>query len=365
MKQTLAAAGMGDKSKESRDSSIELLRIVGMFLIVAHHYVVNSGVTDHFDYSGVNGKMIFLQLWGMWGKTVINVFVMITGYFMCRSRPTVRKFAKIFIEAKMYQLAIYIIMLIAGYEIFSFKGLLKTLFAFICSINDGFISSFLMFYLFIPFYNLLIERMNEKQHRILVLLLLFMFTVASTFFFNSRVSHEVGWYMACYFLIAYIRIYGKAWTNNNKVCGAALLLAALLSYLSVLAVDFVGVKFGFTYAYWMFADSNYFLALAVGLFLFLFFKNLRLGCSRVINKIAASAFGVLCIHASSAAMRTFLWRDLLKVSEAYFFSLPALILHAVLSVIGVYAVCSVIDMLRIRWIEKPLLKQLDKYEWFR
>ena len=53
-----------------------------MVAIVSHHYVVNSGITNHFDYANITPNMIFLQLWGMWGKTAINIFVMITGYFM-------------------------------------------------------------------------------------------------------------------------------------------------------------------------------------------------------------------------------------------------------------------------------------------
>ena len=36
----------GTASPKVRDSSIELFRIITMFVIVAHHYVVNSGLTD-------------------------------------------------------------------------------------------------------------------------------------------------------------------------------------------------------------------------------------------------------------------------------------------------------------------------------
>ena len=31
---------------KKRSSNIELLRIIAMYLIIAHHYVVNSGLTD-------------------------------------------------------------------------------------------------------------------------------------------------------------------------------------------------------------------------------------------------------------------------------------------------------------------------------
>lgn len=80
-----------------RNSNIELYRILSMLLIVAHHYVVNSGLTS------ANGPIFaniwslpsqFLLLFGTFGKIGINCFVLITGYFMCKSQITAKKFVK-------------------------------------------------------------------------------------------------------------------------------------------------------------------------------------------------------------------------------------------------------------------------------
>lgn len=40
------AIGSGITIKKVRDSNLELYRIIVMLLIVAHHYVVNSGLLD-------------------------------------------------------------------------------------------------------------------------------------------------------------------------------------------------------------------------------------------------------------------------------------------------------------------------------
>lgn len=76
----------GAISKVPRSSNLELYRIICMLMIVAHHYVVNSGVRAAdgpmmADPTAMNS--IFLLLFGAWGKTGINCFLMITGYFMC------------------------------------------------------------------------------------------------------------------------------------------------------------------------------------------------------------------------------------------------------------------------------------------
>ena len=80
--------------------------------------------------------------------------------------------------------------------------------------------------------------------------------------------------------------------------------------------------------------------------------------NRVINAIAATVFGVFCIHASSDAMRRWLWQDMLKNVE-YFYK-PIGYLHIIGAVVGIFAVCAVIDILRARLIEKPFFTVLDR-----
>ena len=347
-----------------RSSNLELLRIVSMLLIIAHHYVVNSGITENYNYSNITTNMVFLQLWGMWGKTAINAFVMITGYFMCTSKLTVKRFGKMWLEAKFYVIVIFLVLFFAGYETVGFGSILNLLFGLVRNSNAGFTSSFFMFYLFIPFYNLLIEKMSRRQYHCLLGILIFYFTVVPTFFFTNSVFHEPLWYMVLYFVAAYIRLYPVSWLENNKICGSILIVTILTAYASVLVVDFVGVKFGFESVYYMVSDSNKLFALIVGVFSFLFFKNIKMGNSKIINRIAATTFGVLLIHANSDAMRTFLWKDLLHVKDMYFLPLGELILYSVVCMFGVFIVCSLIDMLRIRFLEKPILNWLGKYDWF-
>jgi hypothetical protein len=110
--------------------------------------------------------------------------------------------------------------------------------------------------------------------------------------------------------------------------------------------------------YWMLSDSNKLLATLNSVCLFTLFKNINLKYNPIINKIAASAFGVLMIHANSDSMRSWLWGDLLNNVKAYHSSY--FVIHAFLSVIGIYIVCTLIDMLRIKFLEKPFFNWYDK-----
>ena len=165
--------------------------------------------------------------------------------------------------------------------------------------------------------------------------------------------------MTLYFVAAYIRLYPWDWMKNNRICGSLLLTGLFVTIISILMDDLGGEEY---YGYYLVGDANMALAFFIGLFAFLFFNNLELGYNKFINGIAATTFGVLCIHANSDAMRTLIWKNILDVSSEYDDSLLGLIAHAGLSLIGVFVICSSIDMLRIHYIEKPLLGWLEKKE---
>ena len=50
---------MDEKIEKQRDSNLELFRIITMLLIVAHHYVVNSGLMEVIR--GGYNSMVVLQ----------------------------------------------------------------------------------------------------------------------------------------------------------------------------------------------------------------------------------------------------------------------------------------------------------------
>ena len=136
--------------------------------------------------------------------------------------------------------------------------------------------------------------------------------------------------------------------------GILSLFSILLCVISVFACAMINKS-----PYFFVVDSNTILAVLTAICSFLFFKNLKIKNSKFINTISASTFGVLLIHSNSTAMRTWLWKNLLKTTD--FYSSKFLIVHAFGSVIGIFAVCVFIDFLRIKFIETPLFKKWDLY----
>ena len=355
---TLLTGGGTTSDRKKRDSNLELFRIITMLLIVAHHYVVNSGLTDAdgpIYADPISGRSLFLLLFGAWGKIGINCFVMITGYFMCKSQITARKFAVLVGEWLFYRYVFYLIFIISGYEQFSLITFVKTVIP-IYHINTNFVGCFVIFWLFIPFLNILINHMNEKQHIRLLLLSGFLYIVLGTI--HTVTMNYVSWFIVLYFISSYFRLYPKKCFSNVKLWGILALISVLISAISVVCCAWLGAKLERTAAYFFVTDSNTFWAVAVGVCSFMFFKNVNIKYNKFINTVAASTFGVLLIHANSDTMRKWLWVDTLDNCGHY--TSAFMPLHAIGSVVGVFAVCVIIDMLRIKFIEKIFLMWFDK-----
>lgn len=358
--------GGGASERTARSSNLELARIVAMLSIVAHHYVVNSGAIEAISQAGEGPNALLLQLWGMWGKTAINVFVLITGYFMCEKDFRWRRVAKLVFQIEFWKVALLPLFLFAGLPLKAgIKGALSIAFLPLLSVNDGFTASFLVFYLAMPFLKLLIDSGGRSMHAAALGLLLAVDTVSFTFFRNSAAFTEVSWYCALFLIAAWLRRYPPAFIDDNRACRDLFAGSVALAVATVLAIDALCAALGvpwFEKGLYFVDQSGKAMALAVGLACFLFFRTAPIPQSRPINAVASTTFGVLLVHANSDAMRKVLWQDLLDVPAAYGLPLSLLVLHAVGSMLGVFAASSLLDWLRLRYIEPRCMAWYDANE---
>lgn len=144
-----------------RKSNLELMRIGLMLLVIAHHYVVNSGVASNWATGDYTPQAVLLLLFGMWVKICINSFVMITGYFMCKSRLTWMKILKLVAEVYFWNLGLTFIFAIAGNM--DTNEIVKSLIWPVREIGGSFTASFIAMYMMIPFINRLLSALDKKS----------------------------------------------------------------------------------------------------------------------------------------------------------------------------------------------------------
>lgn len=341
-------------SNKVRSSNLELYRIICMFMILTHHFVYSSPLSGCIssDYTSINA--LFLSAIGLWGKTGINCFMMITGYFMCKSTITLRKFLKLILEVYFYQFAIFAILYALGYESFTPMRLIQLIMP-VWGFEINFVSCFIGFWLTIPFLNILIKNMNQFQHKMLIVLLLTMYTLLGSIPGFKVAMNYVSWFAVIYFVASYIRLYPSPLFQRKSLWGFATLVSIVFACLSILLLQYKAGAGPF-----LVSDSNKILAVVLAVCSFLYFKNLEIPYSKAINIIGASTFGILLIHANSSAMRQFLWIDICHCDTL--FALPTfdMICRVLFLTFSVYSVCSIIDIIRIKTVEPPMLNITER-----
>lgn len=351
-------------SEKVRESGIELFRIIAVLVFIAVHYVLNSGLLapDGPVYADpLSWRSIYLLEFHSVGKTCVSVFAMITAYFMCTSKITAKKFAKFFLEILFYKVIISTLFYVSGYEPFSVAGFIKNILP-IRNLHNDFLCAYPLFYLLIPFLNILIQHINEKQHVYLILWCGFTYIFLGSVPGFSVLMNYVSWFSVLFVIISYIRLYPKPIYQNGGIWARLTILFVFLSALSVAVCTWLGVKLNHnsTYmTYFFVRDCNSFLVVVTSLCMFLFFINLKIGYIKIINTVAASAFGVIVIHANSNIMRRWLWGDVFDAVGHY--HTPYLPLYHLSCVAVIFIVCTIIDQLRIRLIEKPFFHLWDRH----
>lgn len=328
-----------------------------MLLIVAHHYVVNSGLYELIRESTISPQSITMLIFGAWGKTGINCFVFITGYFMCKSQITGIKLLKLYLQILFYTLIIYGVFCITGHEPFSIIKIIKRFWP-IYNIQGNFVSCFLIFYLLIPYLNILVNHLNKRQHLLLAIILLLIYSVLSYFPFVTLSYNYVTWFCVVYIIASYCRFYDIENILTHRQWGLFSIALILVGSLSIIGLKYLHSINRLPWELWVYhfvADSNKLLSIAIALCSFMYFKGLKIPHSRFINAIGASTFGVLLIHANSDAMRQWLWRETVDCMGHFGDSVLWTLGYATISVLIIFTVCSGIDWFRGKFIEPHLI----------
>lgn len=335
-----------------RSSNLELYRIICMLAIVAHHYVVHRGGSTTVNVDSLHSA--FLSGFGMWGKTGINCFLMITGYFMCKSEITIKKFIKLCSQILTYRIFLFIVFLLFGLETVSIKRLIEVFFPIS---NYDFASRFLVFWLTIPFWNILIKNMTQRQHLLLTALMLLFYTILGSVPGYDVSFNYVTWFGVIYLIASYIRMYPQNLFNDKRfwmiVSLTAILIGIANAIVTCIRPNIFVYVFGGDYSYKL-------LPIVIAVSSFLWFKNINIGYSRIINIIGGTTFGIFLIHDNSVAMRQWLWQSVINSNSQLQLPLSQYILFSIASVLVVFMVCSAVERLRQLLIEKPMFKWFDK-----
>lgn len=343
-----------------RNSSIELLRIISMIMIVSCHFATHGGYL--FDASTLSIPRFWWNFIEMGGNFGVDVFVLISGYFLVKSNGRVfnlKRVLKFWGQVIFYSISIYIVFGLLGIsEWGGITSLIKACFPFTFR-SWWFASTYFVLYIIHPFLNMLLQKLDKFTYQKLLIMVLILWCVIPTFTLSSFESNDLLWFITLYCVSGYIRLFGLNEKYERKHYLIFWLIVSLLRYLSCVVLILIGTRLPFAASHTLFFyGQKSILTFLSALALFMYFEKTNIGYSKVINSIASATFGVYLIH-DSKIIRSFLWLDIFR--NAQYQESIMIIPYSIIVVSLVYVVCTIIELIRQKVFEKPFMVIVDKY----
>ena len=115
------------EENNQRQSNFEFLRILAIIMIIFHHIAAHSNFSSPSETTFL--YIVFIR---MGGKIGVNIFVLISGYFLINAEKIkIKKILKLWGQIIFYSLLIYAIFTIFGLNKFEMRIFIKNLFPII------------------------------------------------------------------------------------------------------------------------------------------------------------------------------------------------------------------------------------------
>lgn len=333
------------RDNKKRDANFELLRIISMIMIVCLHFNGKGQVLDN---------TVFLsKTWYISNVTefasiiAVNLYVLITGYYMIKSKIKIRKILQLEMEMIFYSVGIYIILLILNKTQFNIKEMIKCFFP-IMNNEYWFMTIYMGLYLIVPFLNKLANNLSSKEYKYFIIILTILLSGVKTInpninAFSSLNGYTLIWFVYLYLLGGYIRNY---YTRKHNKIALAIIYIFLIMIEMVVKIIFIKKEDLSIYIGHMLGYDNL-VTLTKSVVVFLFFKNINIK-SKILNKtilfISPLTLGVYLIH-EHIFLRPILWNEICK-PYLYLESGRKLVLMMTIQVSLIFISCCIIEYIR-------------------
>lgn len=302
------------KSTNSRNSSIELLKVFGIILIVISHviqslYAQNSNITVNeyilnISMASTNIQHLVLALLRYCGALGNTVFFCCSAWFLLNDdNINKKKILQMILDVWIISTVILTTVFIIRGGNISLKMVIKQILP-ITFENNWYITCYLLFYPLHPFLNRIIKSM--KKHSLLktTLVLLFLYVGMNFVRPGSYFSTHLTLWVTLYFAIAYVKFYLVGFANNIKSNILTLVIGFIGNTGIVLLTNFLGLRFEL-FSNWLLkwnTNCNPFIILMafsmVNIANNIHFKN------RFVNYISSLSLLIYIIH-ENELLRTF------------------------------------------------------------
>nr|WP_279220782.1 MULTISPECIES: acyltransferase [Clostridia] len=323
-----------------------MLRIISMILIVMHHFSVHGGFD--FTESGITFNRIWVQILSGGGRLGVDLFILISGYFLVNSECKPKKLLKLVLQVTEYAAFCTVLLVLTGeIQVNSVTDAIQLAKTALLPIPFGeywFATTYFLLYLFSPYLNCLIKSMGKRMHFKFVVTGLIVWCIFPSFTGASFSFNYLAWFIVLYFIAAYIKLYPVQMESKRiwiRLCAAG---SFVLLLVLIIVVDLLSTRYPFFRGMVEnVREMNRAVTVVCAVLMFLAFQTLHIQ-SKFINRVAATTFGIYLFH-DNPQIRNLLW---IKIFHGNTHSgSPYFILYSAAVIAAVFCVGSIIEAVRL------------------
>lgn len=330
--------------KINRNSAFEMLRIIAIFMIVFEHSLLATTLHTDNVLSTIDNISWLLESFTV---CAVNIFFLISGYF-ASEKLNLTRIISIWLKVIFYSLLIYIVCVIIGWDTLSVKGVI--IFALPNVFRKyWFMQTYIALAIFMPYIARMLNVLNKKQHAVLIIICLVLFSFHQTFIpvrytLDTTQGYGIIWAITLVIVGNYLKKYGDDIIDKikTKYFVFGYIVIACIIFISNYLIVKYGIAQGVT------SRANFYAYNSITVFLqsiSLFSAFIKVSKRNIYNKsvnyIASSVLTVYLISAHPDMLYN-IWTKLIKIESLT--NMPALyIVVAIITSVMVVAVCILID----------------------
>lgn len=346
------------QSTASRNSGIDLLRIVAMFMVLFLHILGNGGIL--FEVEVLSSHGLVAWFFEMATFSAINCYGIISGYVGVTAKHRYSNLVLLWLQVASYSVIITLFYHLRYPTVIPAGNVLNALFP-ISNQQYWYVTAYAGMFLFMPILSNGAKSLSKKQFKLTLILLFIALSlipaITTRDIFATLWGYSLLWLSFLYLAGAYIKLHGF-FKNSVKVSLAIYSVCTLASWVIKLWEEHVSTEGKyFNLATGFIAQYTSPTMLLSGIALFVVFANLKVPnpIQRLVKVISPCAFGVYIIHA-----HPLLWDRLITYRYAHFIEHNPMVMMLLvfLTAIIMFTLFSLVDFIRLKIFNALKIKQL-------
>lgn len=336
---------------KKRMANLELLRCVAMMMVVVLHYLGKGQLLPELTGEDLGMQGVTAWLLETFSIVAVNVYMFISGYFLCTSSFRLSRLLKLWLQVWLYSVGFGLIGMLAGImaETSADTHFFLTLLFPVWMEHYWFMTAYIFLYLLLPFVGIALRRMTKQQLRCTVVILLIVFSLIKSVLplrleLDAK-GYDCIWYLCVFAAAAYVRRFGIPFLEKRGRGIFLYVACSLLAFGGTMALRQVFLRTGsFGRMTGMCLEYNHILPFlaALGLFYVFLKMDFQGKIADVIVKISPYTLGVYLLHENLGLRYT--WQNWLGADRVN--GVFSLLLHTLLAVVTIFAAGIIVDMLR-------------------